>query len=90
MFPNKILPAVHVLVRMKFLNKSFLSQLLCSPLRQADEVGAKEEEKDDWFNVDGPLELKNPLLHSFLLRSLLSLSLASVTIDVCNACVLET
>ena len=80
---------MHVLVRMKFLKRSFLPQL-SSPLRQADEVGAKEEEKDDWFNVDGPLELKNPLLHSFLLRSLLSLSLVSVTIDVCNACVLET
>ena len=90
MFPNKTLPAVQVLVRMKSLKKKLPPQLFASPLRQADEVGAKEEEKDDWFNVDGPLELKNPLLHSFLLRSLLSLSLASVTIDVWNACVLET
>ena len=81
---------MHVLVRMKFLKKLPYPNALSSPLRQADEVGAKEEEKDNWFNVDGSPQLQNPLLHSFLLRSLLSLSLVSVTIDVCNTCVLET
>ena len=46
--------------------KKLPPQLFASPLRQADEVGAKEEEEDDWLDIDRSSQLQNLLLHPFL------------------------
>ena len=39
------------------------TQLASSPLWQADEVSAKEKEKDNWFNIDRSSHFQNFLLH---------------------------
>ena len=78
---------MHVLVRMKFLKRSLLPQL-SSPLRQADEVGAKEEEEDDWFDVDRSSQLQNLLLHPSYRFRTLQFTIASL-LQMCHYCVSE-